>query len=314
MLPDMENLPTFELVTHDGSFHADDVLCHALLDEIVVGYDIVLVRTRDPAFTTPADNRIVFDVGGLYDPDRLIFDHHQKDKPLREDGSPYSAFGLLWKHAGIEYLEALDLDLDDLLPRIWKDVDEGFVREIDGYDTGTAVGQPQVGHVSSLVEDLVPRRRTARPEDFDREFKLASQTVGFLFRSHVYRLAGAWRDVVRFQEMADLATLPGVAILPEGMSWKKAVFSLGLDDLLYAIYPKEDGSVWYCSCVPPEPGSFAQRLSLPEAWSGLRDDEFAAVTGVQDAVFCHPARFICGAGSREGVIELARQALQGQTG
>ena len=61
--------------------------------------------------------------------------------------------------------------------------------------------------------------------------------------------------------------------------------------------------------VRPIRGSFDQRLSLPDAWAGLRDEAFAAAVGLPDATFCHPARFVCGARSRESAIALARMAV-----
>ncbi len=53
-------------------------------------------------------------------------------------------------------------------------------------------------------------------------------------------------------------------------------------------------------------GSFAQRLSLPQAWAGLRDAELAAASGVADAVFVHVRRFVGAARSREGALAMAR--------
>ncbi len=61
--------------------------------------------------------------------------------------------------------------------------------------------------------------------------------------------------------------------------------------------------------MPPEPESFAQRLPLPEGWAGLQGEEFAAATGVPDAVFVHVRHFMGAAKSREGAIAMARKAL-----
>jgi uncharacterized UPF0160 family protein len=62
--------------------------------------------------------------------------------------------------------------------------------------------------------------------------------------------------------------------------------------------------------VPVSPESFDARADLPEAWAGLRDAELAAVTGVPDAGFCHNGRFIAAAKSFEGVLAMAKLALQ----
>jgi uncharacterized UPF0160 family protein len=61
--------------------------------------------------------------------------------------------------------------------------------------------------------------------------------------------------------------------------------------------------------MPPEPGSFEQRLALPESWAGLQAEELANETGVADAVFVHVRRFVGAAKSRAGAVELACKAL-----
>jgi uncharacterized UPF0160 family protein len=100
-----------------------------------------------------------------------------------------------------------------------------------------------------------------------------------------------------------------VVVLDRKLPWEKAVFESGLDTVLFAIYPNDEGTTWYCRTVPPEPGSFGQRLPLPAAWGGLRDEAFSAASGVPDGVFCHPSLFICAARSRESVLALARKAI-----
>ena len=61
--------------------------------------------------------------------------------------------------------------------------------------------------------------------------------------------------------------------------------------------------------MPPEPGSFGQRLPLPEAWAGLEGAALAEQTGVPDAVFVHLRRFVGAARSRDGAIAMARKAM-----
>jgi len=61
------------LVTHDGIFHADEVFAIALWKKYISS-DIEIIRTRDDI-----DADISIDVGGLYFPKALKFDHHQRD-------------------------------------------------------------------------------------------------------------------------------------------------------------------------------------------------------------------------------------------
>jgi uncharacterized UPF0160 family protein len=91
------------------------------------------------------------------------------------------------------------------------------------------------------------------------------------------------------------------------MPWQETVFAHGLP-VLYAVYPVPGGN-WMVDAMPTEPGSFAQILPLPEAWAGLRGQELAAVSGIADAVFVHPQRFVAAAGSCEGALAMALRAI-----
>ncbi len=100
---------------------------------------------------------------------------------------------------------------------------------------------------------------------------------------------------------------PCVLELGRKLPWKGPVFANALP-VLYAVYPAPNGN-WMVDAMPPEPGSFAQRLPLPEAWAGLRDAELAAACGVPDMVFVHARRFVCAVRSREGALAMARGAI-----
>ena len=87
----MTNLPTIpdKAITHAGKFHADDVFSAALLR--ILNPDIQFKRV----LSVPENfDGIVFDIGWGK------FDHHQSGAPVRENGVPYAAFGLLWKEYG----------------------------------------------------------------------------------------------------------------------------------------------------------------------------------------------------------------------
>lgn len=62
--------------THSGTFHADEALATFLLRLLPEYKDAALVRSRDPKALDECT--IVVDVGGVYDPDALRFDHHQR--------------------------------------------------------------------------------------------------------------------------------------------------------------------------------------------------------------------------------------------
>jgi uncharacterized UPF0160 family protein len=78
-------------VTHPGTFHADDVCATALLR--LVDPDFPVLRYETSPDQEPGDV-LVFDEG------YGKFDHHQMDAEVRDDGIPYSSFGLLWRELG----------------------------------------------------------------------------------------------------------------------------------------------------------------------------------------------------------------------
>lgn len=63
-------------------------------------------------------------------------------------------------------------------------------------------------------------------------------------------------------------------------------------------------------CVPLRLGDFNCRIHLPDEWCGLRDDALVAACGIDDAIFVHVTGFIGGHKTRDGVLAMARKALE----
>ena len=66
--------------THNGNFHCDEVLACFMLRQLPEYKDAEIIRTRDPALLDQCD--IVVDVGGVYDPNKDRYDHHQRSVKL----------------------------------------------------------------------------------------------------------------------------------------------------------------------------------------------------------------------------------------
>lgn len=87
------------VATHSGTFHCDEALATALLRRHPRFAQLALTRTRDPALVRQAD--VVLDVGGIYDPVSLRFDHHQRSFVSTFDEQHtvrLSSAGLVWKY------------------------------------------------------------------------------------------------------------------------------------------------------------------------------------------------------------------------
>ncbi len=302
------------LVTHSGTFHLDDAFAYAVLrlalglDE--AGDDHALVRTRDEAVIAEAD--VVWDVGAVYDPAVGRFDHHQRGAPVREDGLPYSAAGLVWRHHGEAAVRTLPVPSGaaDLTAVLAAQIDREVVQRIDQIDNGVCAPGDALG-LASLVEDYNPAWDSPAVGDGGTEdaafLRAADLADGFL-RHRVEtvraRLAAEAVVLAAHARSAD----PRVLELDRKLLWEGPVFAQRLP-VLYAVYPVPNGN-WMVDAMPPEPGSFDQRLPLPEAWAGLRDADLATVCGVPDAVFVHARRFVGAARSRGGAMEMARRAIE----
>ncbi len=81
------------VVTHSGTFHADDVFAFAVLRAALGGFDFT--RTRDAGAIAAAD--LVFDVGGIYEPQQSRYDHNIREMPRRADGTTYRSVGQIWR-------------------------------------------------------------------------------------------------------------------------------------------------------------------------------------------------------------------------
>jgi uncharacterized UPF0160 family protein len=93
----------------------------------------------------------------------------------------------------------------------------------------------------------------------------------------------------------------------EYLPWKGAYFEFGGIDhpSEFALMPVE--GAWRILAIPPEPGSFGQKLPLPASWAGLVDEALEAVTGVPGARFCHKNRFVAVFATRDGALAAMRR-------
>ncbi|ACI51186.1 metal-dependent protein hydrolase [Gluconacetobacter diazotrophicus PA1 5] len=314
-------------LTHSGNFHADETLGYVILHyalapqgdlrarvlEAQPGDRLIFARTRAPERIQASD--IVFDVGGLYAPAKGRYDHHMKDKPLREDGTPYSAAGLLWKDYGVAAIRnILETPLDDsTVAAIWQAIDKSLILPIDQDDNGVAkMGKLSLADIVSACGPAWDTAELYGPEEARareaRGFANAAVAVASHLVNVVDRARASLKATDRVLTAYDTAEDKRILVMETGMPTEKVIFEHDLP-VVYVVSPTGTGQ-WNVKAVPPVRGDFGQRVPLPEAWRGLEREALAGISGVPDAVFAHPARFICGAGSRDGAIRMARLALE----
>jgi uncharacterized UPF0160 family protein len=289
-----------KVATHPGNFHADDVFAVAALG--LAAGPLEIVRSRDAAAQASADVRV--DVGGRSDPATGDFDHHQKGGAgERPNGVRYASFGLVWREHG----EALAGGAEAAAA-----IDERLVQGIDANDVGQGITESLVGDIRPLtVSGVIAAMNPAWDEELtqaeeDARFELAVGLAAPIIEREIAGAAAFGRAHRLVAAAIGRAADPRVIELDRNMPWREAVVSTA-PDALFVIYPKSDG--WGLQAVPRHLGAFGNRLDLPAEWAGHSGADLAAVTGVPDAIFCHPARFYASAGSREGITALIERAL-----
>lgn len=296
------------LVTHSGGFHADELLSTVILSRLYP--DAEIVRSRAPEWITAAPERIIYDVGGAYDASAQIFDHHQRGAPLRDDGQPYSSFGLVWKHYGRDYLTASGVPAEHVAA-IYQSFDQKFVLPVDLMDNG-ALSPATAGPLAdltlpSLLETLKPVFDDKAPGADNRGFHAALSIARAVVEAAIRQRAAKLRAEAMVLDAIAATGAGHVLELPMGMPFRPAIIKAGADHLLFVVHPRDKD--WCITGIRKVEDSFEQRADLPAAWAGLSNGDLEAVCGVKGASFCHNGRFIAAATSREAILAMAEIAV-----
>ncbi|SDW77071.1 MYG1 family protein [Litoreibacter albidus] len=298
-----------QLVTHSGGFHADELMSSVILTQLFPQAD--LLRTRDAELLTPAAGRIIYDVGRDFDAEAQIFDHHQRPNPLREDGQPFSSFGLIWAHYGRAYLAAMGVPEADV-DAIHTSFDTKFVLPIDLLDNGamepSVAGPLSILTLPSLLGSLKPVFDDPSPTADDDAFHAALPIARSFIEAFVQNLAAKYRaqDLV-MNAIADAGD-SAILELPMGMPYRSALEKAEADHILFVVNPR--GGDWTLNGIKLSNDTFEQRADLPAAWAGLTDAALEDASGVKGAKFCHNARFIAVADTRDAILEMAKIAVE----
>ena len=263
--------------THSGKFHADDVFSAALLTYL--NPNITIERGLE----VPEDyGGIVFDIGGGE------FDHHQEGAPVRENGNPYAAFGLLWRKFGRLILKEEEAEK----------FDESFVQYLDLSDN---IGsRHEIAEVISLFNPVWDSG-----EDSNECFKEAVNFAKTILEKKFIRIESVERAEVVVKEALEHAE-NNIAVLSTGVPWRK--FIIGTD-IEFVISPSERGG-YTAQGIPIDRDNNGLKVSFPESWRGKRDDELKDISGIETLHFCHKSGFLISANTIEDTIKACRLAKE----
>jgi len=291
------------LVTHGGGFHVDDLFASSAFYLLHKG-NVKIKRIKRGELVSGAD--YVYDVGGVYDREDNKFDHHQKGAPVRENGIPYSSFGLVWEKYGvlicggdeavadrIEKRIVIPVDADDNGVLIWKPVFEEFrpYQFVDYLMTEKPSWLENKKNIDIIFKKLTKKIASV----LKREIKVARDDVlGERIIKEAYnksqdkRVIFLERDLPRYLYQEVLSSLK---------------------EPLFVIMPTSDNQ-WKVEAVRKDSSCLESRKPFPVEWRGLLDqNKLEELTGIMGVVFCHPSGFLVSCLSRESAIKLTNKAI-----
>ena len=259
---------------HDGVFHADEVTACALLILFDQADQDKIVRTRDE--NKLAQCEYVCDVGGVYDPENKLFDHHQASY-RGEMSSAGMVLNFLMKESVISVEEGSFLH-------------SMLIKGVDEHDNGRSPQIPGTTIFSHVIANFAPPLYGADEKEMYTAFLEAlAFCLGHLKRlleRHRYnrKCRSIVEEVMREKKLC--------LIFDHAIPWLENFFTLDGKEhpALFVVMPA--GEHWKLRGIPPDDEHKMQvRLPLPIEWAGLLGDDLKKVTNIEGAIFCHKGRF-----------------------
>jgi len=261
--------------THSGSFHADEVTACALLLHFNLIDKDHIYRTRDPDLLASCE--YVCDVGGLYDPEKKLFDHHQ----IEYEGTLSSA-GMV-----LQYL----FEKNYVSDRFYEYTNRALVHGIDLHDNGE---EPKlygycsfsdvIANFNSIESGVAP---AVQDQCFFQALEFVMGHLDRLFQRYAY--IESCRDIVAKAMEGN----PPLLRFDQSITWLEPFFELGGENHPAQFLIMPSGEHWKLRGIPPNyDDRMNVRLPLPESWAGLQNEELKRESGIEGAIFCHKGRFI----------------------
>lgn len=313
--------------THNGTFHCDEVLGCFMLK--LLNKDAKIVRSRDMAVLDTCD--VVIDVGNVFDPVKLRFDHHQKGfehtfnslKPEMPFHIKLSSAGLVYCHFGETIIKKILGEINkEVLSHVYKQVYESFLIEVDGIDNGVEMCEGNYKydintHLSKRVSHFNKKWNDKSSFDEDAAFAKAMELAGNEFVENVNFTYNVWwpaRKVVMdaISERYDVHESGEIVRFDEWVPFIRHLLFLEKSmniqvPIKYALY--KDGENWRIRAVPIAESSFICRVPLLKSWQGLREDDLIKAGAPPGVIFVHNTGFIGGHRQYQGALEMAVKSL-----
>lgn len=227
-------------ITHNATFHADDVFSTAFLQ--IINPDIKILRVSD----VPSDfDGIVFDIGFGE------FDHHQIDNKKRDNGVPYASFGKLWKTFA-PYL--YDQSIVD-------NIDTSFIQGLDLSDnTGS---ENTLSYAISLFNPSWNEESNGDKEFFEA-VEVAKKILNKLINTELSTLKA--KTIV--EQIYNNSDDKEIIILDKHYPYKEALVNT---EAKFVIYPSNRGG-YAAQGVPINNNTVTLKKDFPKRWLNNKPD------------------------------------------
>jgi len=281
--------------THDGTFHADEVTACALLLLFGLVERSQIHRTRDQELLDRCE--YVCDVGGIYDPTRKLFDHHQSDYQ-----GPLSSAGMILDHLRQQGI------LTDKEQAFFND---SLILGVDAHDNGQMPQHRGVCTFSHVIANFTPIKHGADDAMLMAAF---SEALDFVV-GHINRVWERYKYIQECGDIVEKAMAEGGECLyfDQSIPWVETFFEKGgiNHPAVFLIMPA--GEHWKLRAIPPTyEDRMSVRVPLPEQWAGLLEGELVKVSGIPGAIFCHKQRFISIWETKEDAVKALEYTLKMQ--
>jgi hypothetical protein len=305
-------LENANIVTHANPHHAGEVFAIAMLSLLK---RVRVLRTNDKALIQCVKKDgpkglIMVDVGGEFNPNRRIFDHHQES--FEEHYSDYmklSVAGLVWRHYSMMILSKFDCPLP-LIVEATLEVSHDLVHGVDAKDHG--YGSNSIEMSISDAVDLFNPNWDDPEQDPDEAFLQAVSLAQRILEKEIKKVVSIVRAKSEIENMIahndnELLYLP----MHIG-GWEEYIlksFNPKAKKLLYCVYPDPEGG-WKIQAISVSRDNLTQkRKTLPSKWCGLSGVQFTDLTGVETAFSCRADGTAATAKTLDGALRLAQMAI-----
>ncbi|MFA5931923.1 MAG: MYG1 family protein [Candidatus Paceibacterota bacterium] len=303
----MTNNKNKKIVTHNGSFHADDIFSCATISLMLEkeGKTFEIFRTRDEGIIENGD--YVFDVGGIHDTEKNRFDHHQKGGAGKRPNNDieYAAFGLVWKKFGIEICGT---------QRVVDYIDQRLVSPVDAGDNGFDLVENKydvspyyIQHFFNAMRPTWLEKSESSEITDDKMFLKCVEIAKVILSREIIQAKDALLAEEKVLALYNSAEDKRIIVLDKDYSYEHILNNF--PEPLYVIYERVSDNLWGVRAVRKDTKTFKNRKDFPASWAGLRDEELEQESGVKGAVFCHKGLFLVVAKTKEAAIALAQKAL-----